>query len=165
MSLSCSPSLTHTVALSSADLWEPQQRNACWLCDGRRLVGRVQGQTEVTFDSVIVVERAWSHVNMSPLKLCVCVHQNLRKMEAESSEEPGRDLNELENADWVSFRAVMSLPMTNTQISTNHSSCPQIDLSQTRFPLFWLVVMAPVFVRVLVFLSVVIDSWSGWVGG
>lgn len=28
-------------------------------------------------------------------------HQNLRKMEEESSEEPGRDLNELQNADWV----------------------------------------------------------------
>lgn len=27
--------------------------------------------------------------------------QNLRKMEEESSEEPGRDLNELQNADWV----------------------------------------------------------------
>lgn len=36
---------------------------------------------------------------------CVCLspsfHQNLRKMEAESSEEPGRDLNELQNDDWV----------------------------------------------------------------
>uniref|UniRef100_A0A3Q3WZT7 KIND domain-containing protein n=1 Tax=Mola mola TaxID=94237 RepID=A0A3Q3WZT7_MOLML len=27
--------------------------------------------------------------------------ENLRKMEAESSEEPGRDLNELQNADWA----------------------------------------------------------------
>lgn len=27
--------------------------------------------------------------------------QNLRKMEEESSMEPGRDLNELQNADWV----------------------------------------------------------------
>ncbi|KAK2910625.1 protein spire homolog 1 isoform X4 [Channa argus] len=29
--------------------------------------------------------------------------ENLRKMEAESSEEPGRDLNELQNADWARF--------------------------------------------------------------
>ncbi|XP_039475033.1 protein spire homolog 1 isoform X3 [Oreochromis aureus] len=29
--------------------------------------------------------------------------ENLRKMEEESSEEPGRDLNELQNADWARF--------------------------------------------------------------
>uniref|UniRef100_A0A671V908 Spire-type actin nucleation factor 1b n=1 Tax=Sparus aurata TaxID=8175 RepID=A0A671V908_SPAAU len=29
--------------------------------------------------------------------------ENLRKMEAESSEEPGRDLNELQNDDWARF--------------------------------------------------------------
>ncbi|XP_072250991.1 protein spire homolog 1 isoform X2 [Leuresthes tenuis] len=29
--------------------------------------------------------------------------ENLRKMEVESSEEPGRDLNELQNADWARF--------------------------------------------------------------
>uniref|UniRef100_A0A3B5AIY2 Protein spire homolog 1-like n=1 Tax=Stegastes partitus TaxID=144197 RepID=A0A3B5AIY2_9TELE len=29
--------------------------------------------------------------------------ENLRKMEAETSEEPGRDLNELQNADWARF--------------------------------------------------------------
>ncbi|XP_019112165.1 protein spire homolog 1 isoform X3 [Larimichthys crocea] len=29
--------------------------------------------------------------------------ENLRKMEQESSEEPGRDLNELQNADWARF--------------------------------------------------------------
>ncbi|CAG6016034.1 unnamed protein product, partial [Menidia menidia] len=29
--------------------------------------------------------------------------ENLRKMEAASSEEPGRDLNELQNADWARF--------------------------------------------------------------
>lgn len=34
-------------------------------------------------------------------------HQNLRKMEAESSEEPGRDLNELQNADWVGVQTTI----------------------------------------------------------
>ena len=35
------------------------------------------------------------------LSLSLSFHQNLRKMEAESSEEPCRDLNELQNDDWV----------------------------------------------------------------
>lgn len=35
------------------------------------------------------------------VSLSLSFHQNLRKMEAESSEEPGRDLNELQNDDWV----------------------------------------------------------------
>ncbi|KAF3691548.1 Protein spire -like protein 1 [Channa argus] len=33
--------------------------------------------------------------------------ENLRKMEAESSEEPGRDLNELQNADWLLSHAAL----------------------------------------------------------
>lgn len=36
-------------------------------------------------------------------------HQNLRKMEEESSEEPGRDLNELQNADWVGLQAAAKI--------------------------------------------------------
>lgn len=38
---------------------------------------------------------------VSELWPSLCLHQNLRKMEQESSEEPVRDLNELQNADWV----------------------------------------------------------------
>lgn len=39
--------------------------------------------------------------NIQTVCLSLSFHQNLRKMEAESSEEPGRDLNELQNDDWV----------------------------------------------------------------
>lgn len=35
------------------------------------------------------------------LYLSLCFHQNLRKMEDGPSGDPGRDLNELQNADWV----------------------------------------------------------------
>lgn len=40
-------------------------------------------------------------------------HQNLRKMEEESSEEPGRDLNELQNADWVGLQAAAKIRLEN----------------------------------------------------
>lgn len=41
-------------------------------------------------------------MTFTAIKLISWSQQNLRKME-EDTEEPGRDLNELQNADWVGF--------------------------------------------------------------
>lgn len=48
-------------------------------------------------------------------------HQNLRKMEAESSEEPGRDLNELQNADWVGLQTTTE---SRAQTPLMHAALP-----------------------------------------
>lgn len=70
----------------------------------------------------------------SHTEICVSlsVHQNLRKMEAASSEEPGRDLNELQNADWVGDYTPDLWPLASTDpFSWSKPNSPKVQGEHT----------------------------------